>query len=38
MEIREEVDMVDAPYGAMIELEGELVDSIAQGVTLCALG
>ena len=33
-----EVDMVDAPHEAMIELEGELVGSIAQGVTLCALG
>jgi hypothetical protein len=32
-----EVDMVDAPHGAMIELEGELAGSVAQGVTLCVL-
>ena len=32
-----ETDMVDAPHGAMIELEGELVGSVAQGVTLCVL-
>jgi hypothetical protein len=32
-----EVDMVDAPHGAMIELGGELVGSVTQGVTLCVL-
>jgi hypothetical protein len=32
-----EVDIVDAPHGAMIELEGELAGSVAQGVTLCVL-
>ena len=33
-----EVDMVDVPHGAIIELEGELVGSVAQGVTLCVVG
>jgi hypothetical protein len=32
-----EVDIVDAPHGAMIELEGELAGSVAQGVALCVL-
>jgi hypothetical protein len=32
-----EVDMVDAPHGAIIELEWELAGSLAQGVTLCVL-
>ncbi len=32
-----EAGMVDAPHGAMIELEGELVGSVAQGFTLCVL-
>jgi hypothetical protein len=32
-----EVDLLDPPHGAVIELEGELADSVAQGVTLCVL-
>jgi hypothetical protein len=32
-----EVDLLDPPHGAIIELEGELADSVAQGVTLCVL-
>jgi hypothetical protein len=32
-----EVDLLDPPHGAVIELEGELADSVAQGITLCVL-